>query len=322
MITEAEIRQMIRNIFSKITGYVPLKDGIYEFEDKENISKYSNIVWEIMESSYRNLGGFKTYRNKNDLVQFTSLLILCVLNHKVVAAAIYRDDLGGQKLNGCGTIDGKQEHKEMLKQVIRSDIENLNKWHWVEVSHPLEKWFKEMGGNPIPSQMVPNLLHKSKSKIEFMPDNVHYKRQIANDVDNTYVKAIYGFKDPHTYKKVMAKLEQYTGFQEYNDFKNHINSLPKITEEIDYLNNYPDRKVATAMEVIIQFGNLYGDGIYDVSPRMYTWLKNAVQLLGQSKTQDKKIKSFYEKGCAYLKIFKPIIMYTFDDADYILGPLK
>ena len=42
MITEAEIRQMIRNIFSKITGYVPLKDGIYEFEDKENISKYYN----------------------------------------------------------------------------------------------------------------------------------------------------------------------------------------------------------------------------------------------------------------------------------------
>ena len=38
---------------------------------------------------------------------------------------------------------------------------------------------------------------------------------------------------------------------------------------------------------------------------MYSSLDTAVTLLGQAGTLDKKVNSFYEKGCAYLRIFRP-----------------
>ena len=33
--------------------------------------------------------------------------------------------------------------EEDLGKVVKDDIENLQKWHWVEVSNPLEKCFKD-----------------------------------------------------------------------------------------------------------------------------------------------------------------------------------
>lgn len=119
----------------------------------------------------------------------------------------------------------------------------------------------------------------------------------------------------------MDKLEAYTGFVKYEDFKNHVNSLPKINEEIDYRNNHTNTQIATAIEVVIQIGNLYEDGIYDISPQMYTWLRNAVQILQSVSTQDKNIQSYYTKGRVYLNIFTPITLHVYDEAQYILAPI-
>lgn len=38
---------------------------------------------------------------------------------------------------------------------------------------------------------------------------------------------------------------------------------------------------------------------------MYSSLDTAVTILGQAGILDKKVNSFYEKGCAYLRIYKP-----------------
>lgn len=320
-LTEAQLRDIISRSFYKITGYVGLEDGIYDIEDRNEIIKYANIVWEIMNKSYASIGGFRSYQSKDDLANLVSLLTICVSNHKIVAVATYRDDLGGQKLNACGTIDGSKEHKDLLKQVIKSDIENLEKYHWVEVSQPIEEWFKELGGNPIPSAMASNLLHKSKNKIELLDDNVHYKRAIGNNPQEIVTKAIYGFKDLHTYDKVMQKLEEYTGFEHYDDFKKSVNHLPKINEDIDYLSNHPDAKISIAMEVIIQFANLYEDGIYEVSPNMYNYLKSSVEYLKCIDCKDKQVVSCLRTGNHFLKIFSIIEMHTYDEASYILSPL-
>ena len=47
----------------------------------------------------------------------------------------------------------------------KNDMENSEKYHWVEVCPPLGRWFKEEGGNPIPSKLAPGLLHIPKNKI-------------------------------------------------------------------------------------------------------------------------------------------------------------
>ena len=180
-LTEIDLHRIVSNSLYKLLGRVPLDNGIYNLENREDIIQYAPTIWKIMVNSYSKLDGFRSYRNKNDMANSVSLATICVQNHKIVAAAIYRDNIGGQKLNGCGTIDGSEKSKDLLRQVIKDDIENLQKWHWVEVSYPLEKWFKEMNGNPIPSNMAASLLHKSKSKITPLEDGVHYKRQIANE---------------------------------------------------------------------------------------------------------------------------------------------
>lgn len=34
-------------------------------------------------------------------------------------------------------------------------------------------------------------------------------------------------------------------------------------------------------------------------------MSDMMTILGQAGTMDKKVNSFYEKGCAYLRIFRP-----------------
>lgn len=91
----------------------------------------------------------------------------------------------------------------------------------------------------------------------------------------------------------------------YEEFERCVISLFEITEDIDFLGNHPDRRIATAMEVVIQISNIYEDGCHKISREMYSSLDTAVTILGQARTLDKKVNSFYEKGCAYLRIYRP-----------------
>ena len=91
----------------------------------------------------------------------------------------------------------------------------------------------------------------------------------------------------------------------YEEFERCVISLFEITEDIDFLGNHPDRRIATAMEVVIQISNIYEDGCHKICREMYSSLDTAVTLLEQAGTLDKKVNSFYEKGCAYLRIFRP-----------------
>lgn len=93
--------------------------------------------------------------------------------------------------------------------------------------------------------------------------------------------------------------------QYYEEFERCAISLFEITEDIDYLGNHPDRRIATAMEVVIQISNIYEDGCHKISREMYSSLDTAVTILGQAGTLDKKVNSLYEKGCAYLRIYRP-----------------
>lgn len=306
-LTESELHNIIRRTLFSILSRVNYKDRNYDITDRQEIINYSSTIWSILQNSYKELGGFKSYNSKNEMAQTISLLTICVIKHRIVACAIYRDDLGGQKLNGCGTLNGSNEQKKLLRNLIRDDIDNLQKYHWVEVSYPLEKWFKEFNGNPIPSTMVAKLLHKSK--IHELEDGVHYQREIG--VNHEIVtKAIYGFKDENTYNKVMNNLEKYAGFTNYKSFKNHINSLPRIVEEIDYKDNNTDETIALAMEIVIQIGNLWEDGYRELSPNMMRYLKNAVDILKQYEEKNQQINGLIRTGTYYLQNMEVILCHT------------
>ena len=319
IITEGQIRNIIRNVLNKFSNEINLPDGNYEFVNDADIKKYSKCIWDILQRSYRNLGGFKSYETIDEMTNLISLAIICVRNKEIVACAIYRDDLGGQKLNGCGTIDGSEKNKEILRSIIKEDIENLKKYRWVEVSYPLEKWFKELGGNPIPSAIAHKLLHKGKDKIVDLNDGIHYQREMGKD-KIVVTKAIYGFKSQNVYEMVMNNIEKYTGFETYNEFKSYANTLPKINEDFDYELNHSNKEVSVAMETIIQIGNLWEEGVRELTPNMHVYLENSIRFLTEYPEKNKQILALIKTGTYYYNNMDILKCYTSDDYDYIVKP--
>ncbi len=320
LLIENIVGKTISDYFSKIFGRVNLQDGMYELTEVEQFTKYGQHIWKILQNAYKGIGGFKTYESMGDMINRISLAIICVHKKKIVACAIYRDDLGGQKLNGCGTIDGSNQNKALLRNIIKDDISNLQMYHWVEVSYPLEKWFKEENGNPIPSQMAHKLLHKAKSKIKEIGDGVHYQREMGRD-RIIVTKAIYGFNSESTYIKVMKELEKYTGFKEYEDFKNYANSLPRITEDLDYEDNHPDKAISLAMEIIIQIGNVWDEGLRELSPKMKEYLKTAINTLQSYEDKNQQIIGLIRNGLYYYNNMEVLQYHTDENFNYLLYPI-
>ena len=188
------------------------------------------------------------------------------------------------------------------------DMENLEKYHWAEVCPPLERWFKEEGGNPMPSKLAPGLLHIPKNKITKVGDGVHYTRQIGLD-GYVVTRAIYSFNDSSTYNKVISRLEEYAGFKNCDDCEAQINALPELSEELDYSENHPNRSIAVAMEVVIQIGNLWEDGLREITPRMRTYLYQALQTLKSCETKTGQMNSLIKNGTYYYRNVEELRMY-------------
>lgn len=316
-LSESDLRGIVMNAVSRLSNWVGLEDGIYEMAERRDLKRYSRQMWRILRNAYKPFGGFKTYGSPDEMSGRISLAVIAVKGRKMVACAVYRDDIGGQKLNGCGTLNGTDSQKALLRSMIRDDIENLRKYHWAEVSYPLEKWFKEMGGNPMPSSIAHRLLHKSKSKITETGDGVHYVREIGG-TGETVTKAIYGFKDESTYNKVMRNLEKLCNFKSYGDFRDYANSLPRINEEIDCSENHPDSRVAAAMEVVIQIGNAWDDGIRELTPLMKRHLAKSVAALKRVKGGSQQIAGLVRNGNYYLSHMD--VLECHDCASYVIMP--
>lgn len=179
------VQESIQKILSESLGN--LGEGFKQVSG-ESLKPYLNEVWAILQNSYVDIGGFLTYKNEKELLSKASLVTLHFLGNNVDVCAVYTAYLGGQKLVGCGTKNKTSDEKDMLKKIIKDDIDDYSQWHWAEVSPPLEYWFKKLGGTMIPNIYTSGLLNK---KIEFGNDGYHYIRAIGKDQVQVE-KVIYG----------------------------------------------------------------------------------------------------------------------------------
>lgn len=109
------------------------------------------------------------------------------------------------------------------------------------------------------------------------------------------------------------------------DFIEYMTHQPEILllemfGEIDYLSNHSDENIAIAMEVVIQFANLYEDGIYEVSPKMYDYLESSVNYLQSVDCKDKPVESSLQNGAYFLRVFRVAEIHTNDEISDILLP--
>jgi hypothetical protein len=168
-INKIKLKQIIKE------EYELLQERVINLHTKEDISKYIDVIWDILQLTYKPIGGFLTASTKQELINKTDFVKLIRKNNKIVAVAIYRD-LKGRKAIAKG-YDGTQLGKESVKMMYREDVSQNRAWG--EFSGGAERMMLRSGGIPIPNTMVEDILGKpimSKNQ-----DGFHYTREIMGE---------------------------------------------------------------------------------------------------------------------------------------------
>lgn len=145
---------------------------------------YKDQVWDILQTSYAKVGGFKSAVSVDELVNTPGLWKLSRRNGKIVAVNLYRDAHGRKSIaSGTdGSIEGKQDYF-----AIKND-DNTFKRAWAEVSGPVERMLANSGVMQIPNKFASVLT--GKEILDLDPDGVHYTRLIQGE---PHKKIMFGF---------------------------------------------------------------------------------------------------------------------------------
>lgn len=152
----------------------------------QQMSKYIDVIWKILDDSYAPIGGFKSATDKEDLMNKSKLIKIVTKDGKVIAVKVYKDELGRKSIAG-GT-DGSEEGKKWLMKICEEDTK-LNR-AWGEVSGKMEHIMLKRGAVPIPNTMAAKILGKPILHLD--PDGYHYTREIMGE---RYTKIMYGDLD-------------------------------------------------------------------------------------------------------------------------------
>ncbi len=139
---------------------------------KEEISKYIDEIWDILQRTYKPFGGFKTASSKEELLDKTDLAKLVRKDNKIVAVALYRDQRGRKSI--AKGSDGSLIGKESVKKIYQEDIK-MNR-SWGEFSEKAELFLLRIGGIPIPNTLAAELTNKEILSKD--PNGFHYTRLI------------------------------------------------------------------------------------------------------------------------------------------------
>lgn len=224
--------------------YNKLNEHYVTLTNNNDMNKYVDIVWNMLQTAYKDIGGFLTAKTKDELIKKSSLWKLVRRNNNIVAIAIYTSKKGGRKLIAVAT-DGTTIGKDALYSIIKEDIKMMNQRQaWAEVSGKMEYLYNKMGGVVIPSKYVQNIL-KDK-KIFGQKDDGHYSRNIKNE---PHEKIMFGWIDPEIKRQVDNKInESYDAVDNMTNDNKHINidivtdrKLMNLFDESDrIISNYID----------------------------------------------------------------------------------
>lgn len=84
--------------------------------------KYADEVWNILQESYKQIGGIKGsgFNSKEDMINSIPFWKLFIYNNKVVSVILYKDK-DGRKSVASGT-DGSEIGKKKIIEIFKSDL--------------------------------------------------------------------------------------------------------------------------------------------------------------------------------------------------------
>ena len=108
--------------------------NLFYTEDKE---RYADEVWKILNDSYAYIGGFKTYKDKTDMINKSFMWKLNILGNEIVTVTIYKKDENGFRKSVASAINRNfLDHikaKRYYTEVKTKDVERC----YMEISGKL-----------------------------------------------------------------------------------------------------------------------------------------------------------------------------------------
>ena len=264
--------------------------------NNNDMSKYVDIVWDMLQNAYKEIGGFLTAKTKDELIKKSSLWKMVRRNGKILAVKIYTSKKGGRKSIACAT-DGTKEGKDALYSIIKEDIKMMDQRQaWAEVSGKMEYLYNKFGGVVVPSKYIQDIL--ADKEIFNQKNDGHYNRNIKGE---PHEKIIYGWIDPEIKARVDARLNE-----SYND----VDRMEQLNRTIDDY-NINDRSLINLFNESDRIMSMYLDDLKPLRKKDLNRLKlikeKYIQYLSSSNISSK---------------FKDYIELEIDDINYFIKMYK
>jgi hypothetical protein len=163
--------------------------------DSAEKRKYGQLVWDMLQTSYEDIGGYKGADSLEELIETSSLWKLVRKGGKIVAISLYKD-FKGRKGIGAGS-DGTAEGKQALYDLWAEDLK-LNR-AWTEISGKTEHIKFKAGFKPISNKYAAEILNKEILRLD--PDGIHYTRLIGGvPYEKVIVGKIAGYENIEDFK--------------------------------------------------------------------------------------------------------------------------
>jgi hypothetical protein len=151
--------------------------NIFSPQDKQ---KWKDVVWEIIQKSYRPIGGIKGsgFESPDDMVNKLPMWKIFVSGGKVRAVVLYKDK-GGRKLVAIGT-DGSNQSKKAIVDILKIEFSRS----YSEISGPLLSFIKRylpdvVNTYGIPFEQAKEIALRNGDHIEPVQDSeFEYLREI------------------------------------------------------------------------------------------------------------------------------------------------
>lgn len=212
--------------------------------NNNDMNKYVDIVWDMLQNAYKEIGGFLTAKTKDELIKKSSLWKMVRRNGKILAVKIYTSKKGGRKSIACAT-DGTPEGKDALYSILKEDIKMMDQRQaWAEVSGKMEYLYNKFGGVVVPSKYVQDIL-KDK-EIFGQKDDGHYSRNIKGE---PHEKIMFGWIDPEIKQRVDNRInESYDAVDTMTDDNRYITSATVTDRKLMNLFDESDRIISNFVD--------------------------------------------------------------------------
>lgn len=254
--------------------------------DLDFIKKNIDVIWGILQDGYSDMGGFKGYESRSDLLKKSTMVKLGFYDSEIIAVDVFNGYLGGHKSVGitCYKYNNHEAGKLLVKMIIEENIKRWNEWIWAEVSGKIEHYYKKYGALEVADKYIPIYLPNLTYKL--VGDGFHYHKRFKKDDENTLTdkekedrcKMIIGVKDVETYNTLIED-----AYAPLIEFVNNI-GIVKLDESNVFGKYFAKKsKVEQAKIIVDKFvAYIEDEEMYELPKKYYDLFVENISFLEES----------------------------------------